>query len=109
MPIMAAPLLPMVTAYEANSPPRPSGVKRQSHSMLVTVGKRPRVLDPASVPNLMGTELDLAFPLRKGTRFRKLAPSAIGRAPKPLFAARKLQLQLVVAGDGAGEPSPPPM
>lgn len=63
---MAAPPLPVVTAYEANSPPGLSGVKHKARSVLVTVGKRPLALDPASVPALMGTELDLAFSSKEG-------------------------------------------
>ncbi|KAK9911928.1 hypothetical protein M0R45_035808 [Rubus argutus] len=43
-----------------------SGVKRQARLVLVTVGKRPRVLDAASKPPLMDIELDLAFSSKEG-------------------------------------------
>lgn len=113
---MASPPLPVVTAYEANSPPGLFGVKLQARSVLVIVGKRPRVLDLASEPALIGTELDFAFfykegalvisPTKRkhrrpmgskkkpveGTGLRKLAPSGKRRVPKPLSAARKFQL-----------------
>lgn len=128
VPIMATLPLPIVTACEANSPLKLSRVKRQARLVLVTVDKHPNVLDPASEPALMNTKLDISFssgvlaisPTKrkhghlvgsknkppKDTGLRKLAPSGKRCVPKPVSASRKLQLQLVVPGDGA-EDAPP--
>lgn len=57
----APPLLVMIACHEANSPLGLTRVNRPAHVVLVTVGKSPRVLDPASEPDLMDTELDFAF------------------------------------------------
>ncbi|KAK9911934.1 hypothetical protein M0R45_035814 [Rubus argutus] len=66
VPIMAAPPLPVMTACEANSPLGLTRVKHQARLVLVTVGKHPRVLDPASELDLMDIELDLAFSSKEG-------------------------------------------
>jgi hypothetical protein len=130
VPIIAAPPMLVVAACEANSPLGLSRVKRQARLVLVTMGKCPCVLDAASEPALMDTRLDLVVSSKegtlvissmnrkhirsvgsknnspKGTGLRKLAPGGKRCVPKSMSASRKLQLQLVVAGDGAGEASP---
>ncbi|KAK9911935.1 hypothetical protein M0R45_035815 [Rubus argutus] len=63
---MAAPPMPVVAACEANFPLRLTRVKCQARLVLVTMGKHPYVLDPASEPNLMDTELDLALFSKEG-------------------------------------------
>lgn len=128
--IITAPPMLVVAPCEGNSPLGLSRVKCQAHLVLVTVGKCPCVLDPASEPTLMGTRLDLAVSSKEGALvissmkrkhicyvgsknntpegigFIKLAPGGKLCVPKSMSASRKLQLQLVMARDGAGEASP---
>ncbi|KAK9911951.1 hypothetical protein M0R45_035829 [Rubus argutus] len=62
---MATLPMPVVAACDANSSHGHSRVKWQARLVLETVGKRPHVLDPASKPTLMDTELDFSFLRRK--------------------------------------------
>lgn len=122
LPVSSSPLV--MFAGLVSSPPHLSGVKHRARLALVMVGKQWRVVEPIDEPGLMDTELDLALPSKEGVLVissikrkcvrsvdsRKKAVEGAGsrkvtsssgkhRVPKSLSAARKLQWQLVVAGD----------